>query len=153
VASPSRTTPLGDAERHALHKDLDRWYFDDGNGIFMPRLTRNMFVTVQHNLSCPVESIRPEAPTASAAVDPERRRGCICIRQLSLLRTQLKIDLSLHFGFSHLSHIHPGDREFLRTCGISPWRRPWRKQLFRASVRMAPSSCVCGTCHDHLNVA
>jgi hypothetical protein len=154
VASPSRTTPLDDVERRGLYDALDHWYFDEGNGVFMPRLTRNLFVAAQANLVCPVGSVQPDMLAKELAEVPaeeaERRRGCVSIRQLSLLRTQLKVDLALHFGFNHLSHIHPEDRAFLRTCGISHWRRPWRRQRLG---RERLNSCVCGTCGRHLPAA
>jgi hypothetical protein len=150
MASPSRTTPLDEAERRSLCDAMDRWYFDEGNGVFMPRVTRNLFVTAQTNLVCPVDSLQPkvlaEELTAVSIAEAEHRRGCVAIRQMSLLRTQLKVDLSLHFGFNHLSHIHPTDRAFLRTCGISPRRHPWRQQLRQLPGRTRPHSCVCGTC-------
>jgi len=146
VAVPTRATPLDEVERRALCTDMDRWFFDDGNGIFMSRVTRDLFVAVQGNLVCSVGSVKPEALATQLAGLPaeeaERRRGCACIRQVSLLRTQLKVDLSLHVGFRHLSEMHPVDRAFLRTCGLSPWRQPWRQGRFHAG----PNSCVCGTC-------
>jgi hypothetical protein len=150
IAIPTRSTPLDAVERSTLCGDINRWFFHDGNGIFMPRVTRDLLVAVQHNLICPVGSIKPEALAAQLTELPgeeaERRRGCASIRQVSLLRTQLKVDLSLHAGFRHLSDIHPVDLAFLRTCGLSPWRQPWRQQRFRIAGRAGPNSCICGTC-------
>ncbi|MFI9818228.1 hypothetical protein [Saccharothrix variisporea] len=150
AASPSRTTPLDVAERRELCAGMDRWYFDEGNGVFMPRLTRNLFVAAQSNLICPNDAVQPgvlaEELAELPAADAERRRGCVSIRHLSLLRTQLKVDLSLHLGFDHLSRIYPEDRAFLRACGISDWRRPWRRRPLRAPGRVRPDSCLCGAC-------
>lgn len=149
-ATPGRPEPLDAVERQSLCAEMNRWYFDDGFGVFMPQPTRDLFVAVAANLICPVDSMKPamlgtelaDLPAAEA----ERRRGCASIRQVSLLRTQLKIDLAMHLGFRHYSDIHPDDRAFLRGCGISPWRRPWRQRLFRTADRAGASSCVCGGC-------
>lgn len=150
AASPSRSTPLDVAERRSLCTSMDRWYFDEGNGVFMPRRTRNLFVVAQSNLVCPIDAVQPSVLAKEMAelpaADAERRRGCVSIRHLSLLRTQLKIDLSLHLGFTHLSRIYPEDRAFLRTCGIPSWRRPWRRHLVRALGPASPDACLCGAC-------
>ena len=118
------------------------WYFRTGGGIFLPGATRNLFVGVRSNLVCPIPSMKPASLAEELAglsdADAERRRGCVVIRQVSLLRTQLKSDVDLHFGFSYYSALRADDRAFLKSCGISPWRKPWRhdlKQLRTTGVR------------------
>ena len=68
------------------------------------------------------------------------------IRQVSLLRTQLKFDLDLHFGFNYYSALRADDRAFLKSCGLSSLRKPWRQSAFRSSGRAGPNPCVCGSC-------
>jgi hypothetical protein len=149
-ATPERTTPLDHVERQRLYDEMVRWYFDEGDGIFVSPATRNLFIGVRSNLTCPVGSIKPtvlgKELTASADGDAERRRGCVSIRQLSLLRTQLKTDLAMHFGVDYYSDLRPDDRLFLKSCGLSLWRRPWQPRLFRSSRRAGPNPCVCGIC-------
>jgi hypothetical protein len=160
VASPGRTTPLDSVERQKLHDEMYRWYFDEGNGIFMSTPARDLWVAVSTNLACPAASVRP--PTLAAELtrlteaEADRRRGCACISQASLLRHQLKTDLNLHNGLYYYPGLRMGDRDFLKSCGISPWRRPWRRPLWRTRRRAPnrPSAtrayvtdlCICGVC-------
>jgi hypothetical protein len=158
-ATPIRTSPLDLAERQKMRDEMNRWYFE-GNGILLSTPARDLFVAVQSNLTCPIDLIRPPILAAELAclteTEADRRRGCVCIRHASLLRTQMKTDLNLHLGLNYYSGLRPGDRDFLRSCGLSPWRRPWRGRLWGTEGR-APSRlrtarqfiadlCVCGTC-------
>ncbi len=149
-ATPERATPLDREERQELYNAMVDWYFHTGSGIFLPGATRNLFVGLRSNLVCPVASIKPPSLAEELAglseADAERRRGCVVIRQASLLRTQLKADLDMHFGFNYYSTLRLDDRAFLMSCGISPWRRPWRQTVLRSPGRKGPNPCVCGTC-------
>jgi hypothetical protein len=148
-ATPERTTPLDHDERQKLYDSMVDWYFHTGSGIFLPGATRNLFVGVRSNLVCPIPSLKPASLAKELAglseEDADRRRGCIVIRQVSLLRFQLKSDLDLH-GFNYYSALRADDRAFLKSCGISPWRNPWRQPVFRSSGRAGPNPCVCGSC-------
>jgi hypothetical protein len=149
-ATPERTTPLDRMERQRLYEEMMRWYFDCGDGIFVSSVTRDLFVGVRSNLVCPVDLIRPTVLARQLAdmadAEAERRRGCVSIRQASLLRTQLKTDLALHSGFGYYSSLRADDRAFLKSCGLSLWRQPWRRPLWRRAGRAGPNPCVCGTC-------
>ena len=149
-ATPDRATPLDQSERQELYEAMIRWYFVDGDGIFASAATRDLFVAVRSNLVCPVESIKPKILagelSALPQADVERRRGCVSNRQASLLRAQLKADLALHFAFDYYSDLRPDDRAFLKDCGLSLWRRPWRRHLLGSSGRAASNPCVCGLC-------
>jgi hypothetical protein len=149
-AAPLRTTPLNLVERQKLYDDMGKWYFDDGDGIFASAATRDLFVGVHVNLVCPISSVKPVLLSEQLAVLPhaeaEHRRGCVIIRQASLLRTQLKWDLAMYLGVNYYSDLRPDDRAFLRSCGVSPWRRPWRRRWFRTSDRPNVDSCLCGAC-------
>jgi hypothetical protein len=150
VATPERTTPMDAGERRGLYEAMVRWYFDDGDGIFLSPATRNLFVGMRSNLVCPVEALQPPALarelTALDDAEAERRRGCVSIRQASLLRTQLKTDLDLHLGYVYYSDLGNDDRAFLRSCGLPLWRKPWRRRLLRVSGRHGLNPCVCGAC-------
>jgi hypothetical protein len=160
VASPERATPLDHAERQKLRDEINRWYFDDGNGILMSTPGRDLLIAFQSNLTCPTDSVKPQSLANELATLPddaaERRRGCTCIRQASLLRTQLKADLNLHVGVNYYTGLRQVDRDFLVSCGVSPRRRPWRRRSWAGRGRIprplrSPRSyitdlCVCGTC-------
>jgi hypothetical protein len=149
-ASPFRTTPLDSAERQKLYDDISRWYFDDGDGIFASAAARNLFVGVHTNLVCPIDAMKPAILAKQLAVLPqaeaERCRGCAIIRQVSLLRTQLKADIAMHVGVDYYPDLRPDDRAFLRSCGLSSRRRPWRQPWFSHTDRPAVKGCVCGAC-------
>lgn len=63
---------------------------------------------------CPLPSLKPASLAKELAglaeTDAEGRRGCVVIRQVSLLRTQLKSDLDLHFGFNYYSALRADGR-------------------------------------------
>jgi hypothetical protein len=150
VASPERASPLDAVERRALYGQIMGWYIDAGNGLFVSAATRDLMVGVRTNLVCPVSQVQPPALGAELAALPvaeaERRRGCVSIRDVSLLRSQLKIDLALHHGFDHYARLGRDERHFLRGCGLSRWRRPWRRRLLRPSGAVGPIPCICGNC-------
>jgi hypothetical protein len=132
VATPEHTAPLDQKTRHQLYDEMVQWYFADANGVFLSAASRNIFVAVRSNLVRPITALQPKALAEELSRldvdDAERRRGCVCIRQASLLRTQLKADLAMHMGFDHFSELRP----FLRSCGLSLWRQPWRPRLLRS---------------------
>jgi hypothetical protein len=160
AAAVTRTTPLDQAERQKMREDMLRWYFEEGNALFVSSQARDLFMAIQSNLTCPIESIRPPALAADLAALPEamaeRRRGCVCIRHLLLLRIQLRTDLNLHLGLHYYRGPGPVDRDFLRSCGLSPWRRPWRGRYWfepgrvprrlRATRGLFTDLCTCGIC-------
>lgn len=155
VATPSQATPLNCTQRQELYDSITNWYYDDGNGIFVPVVTRNLFLAYRWNLICPVGQIMPSMIAERLAqlpdTDAERCRGCISIRHAILLRNQLKNDLDLHASFVlYYNELHADDVAFLKSCGWSPrWlprRPPWRTQHFRSGGQVGPIPCVCGMC-------
>jgi hypothetical protein len=150
VALPDRQTPLDRVEREKLYDEMIKWYVESGNGIFLSVPSRDLYVGVRTNLVCRNDSVKPATLATELsrlpAADAERRRGCVSIRQMSLLRTQLKTDLAIHYGYSYFRALGPDDRAFLKSCGLSPWRRPWRPRLLAAAGRADPNPCVCGMC-------
>jgi hypothetical protein len=84
---------------------------------------------------------------ALSDADADRRRGCVSMRHATLLRNQLKNDLVFHAGFVlYYNELRSDDREFLRSCGLPPGRRPWRPAQFHATGLAKPMPCVCGLC-------
>jgi hypothetical protein len=64
----------------------------------------------------------PRSETTRSPTDPGGRR----MRELSLLRSQMKRDLRI-YGRYYFDKIDADDKAFLRACGLKPWRwrRPW----------------------------
>jgi hypothetical protein len=46
ATSPANTTPLDGVERRKLRDEMNRWYFDEGNGILMSTPARDLWVAV-----------------------------------------------------------------------------------------------------------
>jgi hypothetical protein len=140
-----------------MHDDMSRWYFEEGNRIFLSTAARDLLVAVQSNLTCPIDRLMPVTAAADLArlteTDADRRRGCLSIRHASLLRHQLKTDLRLHLGLTYHTGLSAADRDFLHSCGLSSWRRPWRgrpwgagRGLPRRLHTTRGDLCVCGMC-------
>jgi hypothetical protein len=151
VAMPDRSTPLDRDERKALGDAMAHWYFSEGYGLFLPLQTRNLFAAVGFNLNCNLESMKPTTVarqlTALSASEAERRRGCMSIRQVALLRAKIKSDLAIHFGDVYMRSLRTDDRDFLRACYISPRRKPWRPRLLLGGHRQIDRDpCICGHC-------
>lgn len=101
---------------------MNTWYFTEGNGLFMSTSSRDLFVAVQSNLTCPIANVRPVTLAARLArladSDAERQLGCIGIRHISLLRTQLKADVNLNIGVNFYRKLRWIDRDLLRVVGF-----------------------------------
>ena len=140
--------PLSPDQCRELHDEMARWYFDDGDGLFLSVPTRDLFHAVRSNLVCDSSDFKPAALAQGlgelSADEAARRRGCLCIRQTSLLRTQIKSDLSIHFGYYASRVLRADDSAFLRSCGLSLWRKPWRRTI--RLDRHDLDRCVCGYC-------
>jgi hypothetical protein len=134
TAAPTRLRPGGAGlltrdEREKLFTQMTDWYYDDGNGMLLAAKTRALYLSAKHNLTCADEDIKPNGLALVASfpshLTTEQRRGCLSIRQLSLLRTQMKSDLAV-YGRVYSENLRSHEREFLRHCGMRLWRRPWR---------------------------
>ncbi len=139
IASPTRLrgygkSPLTPTERESLHDELQKWYYESGNGMLLTKATRTMFLKVKDNLILPPEKLEPPGFASEVqqadSKDPENNseaiRGERSIRQLSLLRTRMKADFRL-FGIAYGGDLTARDKEFLRDCcGERLWKKPWR---------------------------
>lgn len=132
VASPTRLEssepkPLTKQEREELHEKLSSWYYKNGNGMLLTEKTRNLYLCVKHNLICRDEKIEPkkiwyEIENTGNIIEI---RGRISIRQLSLLRTQMKTDLKI-YGSYFYKNLELNDKLLLEHCGQDPGKKPWR---------------------------
>src|SRR3954447_284823 len=134
VARPSRKDIEGEvitaAERGALEAQMSLWYFTGGSGMLLTQDTRQMYFAVKRNLVCQDAKLMPAvARDQIVALDDagarEWARGDLAMRQLSLLRTQMKADLDI-YGRLYGENLGPKDIAFIRACDLDPGRPPWR---------------------------
>lgn len=143
-ASPMRDVtnerPLRPRDRKRLFDALNRWYYENGNGMVLSEVSRNVFLTAEVNLICEVERLRPSSlqERVRSSPDPDRIRGRASIRQLSLLRTSLRADLLL-YARPWGEHLSAEDLAFLRESGVDPNDARWRIEP-RAARRPLGSS-------------
>jgi hypothetical protein len=121
--------PLDATGRESLHGAFTDWYFANGDGMLLERVSRSVYFEAKDNLIRPVGRVTPavsrERLERLAGGAQERARGRLAQRQLSLLRTQLKGDLAI-FGRPYGPTLGSEDRAFLEHCGVKLKRRPWK---------------------------
>lgn len=118
-------------ERQRLIQEMTNWYYAKGQGMLLSKHTRSMYLSAKKNLTCDNSELEPDGSPLVALFPPDftddERRGCLSIRQLSLLRTQMKSDLAV-YGRVYSKTLRQHERRFVRHC-IGPtwrWRKPWR---------------------------
>lgn len=151
IASPTRLanwnrSPLNREERHQLFQDFTRWYYEKGNGMFLGDSTRNLYLIAKDNLICPVNEIQPAMARHKLCGLPlekqEEERGALSIRQLSLLRSRMKADLTV-FGLPYHTRLEEEDIALIKHIGENPNDRPWKYGLpSQASRRDANQNAV-----------
>jgi hypothetical protein len=106
------------------------WYYKDGGGMLLEDTTKNVYLNAKHNLVCATDRFKPQSARRllkeDLPVDDEVARGVLSIRQLSLLRTQLKADLAI-FGQSYTKRLARHEREFLIECEVDLNTEPWSR--------------------------
>jgi hypothetical protein len=117
-------------EARKLFRDMADWYYDKGNGMFLTATTTEFYFLVRTNLN------------AYAMSNDEKGAGR-CMRDLSLLRQQMRLDLKTISGrpsYWDKGKLNQGDKKLLLRAGIhnpERWGRPW----YRA-IRPAPDNDV-----------
>ena len=134
VATPVRivawnvSQPLTAKEREELFRAFNAWYYEDGNGMLVGDGTRTIYLRVKDNLVCPIEYYQPQSIREKLQKLPpqeqEQARGALAIRQLSLLRTRMKADLSV-YGVPYHTGLDENDKALLRHCGEKLSSKPW----------------------------
>jgi hypothetical protein len=123
VKPPENKEPLTPPEATALYDEMTEWYFDSGNGMMLTNATKEMYLNAKERLGL-----------YAAASDPAgaewRAAGARRMRELSLLRTQMKPDLSI-YGVFYFGKLDGQDEAFLEACGFDPnyWGRPWYQRI------------------------
>jgi hypothetical protein len=124
VVRPSRlidvdgSGPLTHDEARKLYQDATHWYFEDGNGMLLTERTRTLYFLARANLG---EYATDQVENSETAVR--------IMRQFSLLRTQMKLDIDRYGTFGLEAQIDEDDRNFLRSAGIGVRRWGWAAQI------------------------
>ena len=135
VARPTRLEPweaagpLTRAEARGLYASMTHWYFGTGHGMLLTETTKKLYLQTKASLGRYAVDSRPEW----------ERAGRRAIKELSLLRQQMKLDLDI-YGVSYFGELDDeDDKVFLRRAGIDPrrWARPpWHRRLGTAAGRI-----------------
>jgi hypothetical protein len=114
---PEQKGPLTAGEAAGLYGEMTTWYFDGGNGMLLPHDTREMYLEAKRRLG------RYAGEGGAGGTDEAGRRR---MRELSLLRSQMKNDLDI-YGVFYFDSLDDEDREFIAASGLDPdrWGRPW----------------------------
>ena len=132
VARPTRLTeieggkPLSREEADGLYGTSTEWYFTNGNGMLLTEPTKELYLEAKKNLGA----------YASGNDGDWEAEGRRVMHQLSLLRTQMKLDLDI-YGRSYFDReLDDRDRDFLRSAGLDParWGRPTPWQTLRSRI-------------------
>ena len=145
--------PLSAAERHEMYVQMTNWYYADGHGMILAEGSHEIYLKAKFNLTCHTQELTPGGSALLQALGSElasqqpsqlflRRsgsvtlgnglseedlRGVLAIRQLSLLRTQMKSDLAIYGA--PITKPSESDKSFLKDCHVPLYRQPWRKPL------------------------
>jgi len=104
-----------------------RWYCRVGNGMLLPEPTSSVYLNAKKNLVCDERDLVPchVLRLLPAEMPPDDKRGCMSIRQLSLLRTQMKSDLTI-YGLPYSIELSRADRDFLLASNVKLTSRTWK---------------------------
>jgi hypothetical protein len=137
VAAPTRLDGWGDDgylqldERRELWASMTDWYYANGGGMLLTAVTKEVYLNVKRNLVCEWSELCPahlaariELPADHELVD--KVRGILAIKLISLLRTQLKCDLTI-YGPTYAGKLNNYERFFLEQSGVNLRSRAWAK--------------------------
>src|SRR5215813_8073143 len=137
VAAPTRLDGWGDDgylrldERRELWAAMTDWYYAKGGGMLLTAITKEVYLNVKHNLVCEWSELCPahfaariELPADHELVD--KVRGILAIKLISLLRTQLKSDLTI-YGPTYAGKLKNYERFFLKQSGVNLRSKAWAK--------------------------
>src|SRR5215475_346270 len=137
VAAPTRLDGWGGDgylrldERRELWAAMTDWYYASGGGMLLTAITKEVYLNVKHNLLCEWSKLRP------AGLDAEIELGLpadykpddtvtriLAIRLISLLRTQLKSDLTI-YGQTYSGNLNNHEAFFLEQSGVNLRSKAW----------------------------
>ena len=141
-AAPTRLDGWGAAggltqqERLDIWQAMTDWYYEDGNGLLLGEATKSLYLGTKHNLVCKTNELKPRelAKHLRGALHCQEdeldiwARGTLSIRQISLLRTQLKSDLAI-YGQPYADGLSDHERIFLEGCKVKLRSRAWKSAV------------------------
>jgi hypothetical protein len=139
IAAPTRLDAGGDDgylrldERRDLWAAMTDWYYGKGGGMLLKAITKEVYLNVKHNLVCESSGLRPaglyDEVRKALNLFPgqeldDKVRGTLAIRLVSLLRTQLKSDLTI-YGSTYSGKLADYERLFLEGSGVKLYSKAW----------------------------
>jgi hypothetical protein len=140
IARPTRLEaweaagPLTREEARGLYADMTHWYFGTGHGMLLTETTKKLYLQTKESIGRYAVGTSPDW----------ERAGRRAIRELSLLRQQMKLDLDI-YGVSYFGDLDADDKAFLRNAGINPrrWAQPsWSRRLATAIARIPTERAI-----------
>jgi hypothetical protein len=115
--------PMTLDEARSMYDAFSTWYFDCSGGMMLTAPTLAMYLVAKRRLAASLSAAR--ADEGSWNTESLSR-----MRELSLLRTQMKSDVAI-YGRFYPGSLSASDEEFLRACGFNPsrWACPWWHRL------------------------
>jgi hypothetical protein len=131
-----REGPLTRWEAKKLYQELTHWYFGSG-GLLLPDATKRLYLEVKTRLG-----------DYAVGTGPSEEDGKRCMKEIGLLRNQLRIDLDI-YSHPYLESPDEARRTLLRDAkidpdgwGVPPWRTrvadALRQRLGRLAARTPP---------------
>jgi hypothetical protein len=147
IAAPARLDGWGEGgclrldERRDLWAAMTDWYYANGDGMLLGTISKQVYLNVKHDLICKWADLRPDCladrikkelglPDSQKLEDDQelenKIRGALAIRLISLLRIQLKSDLTI-YGPTHLGKLSSYEFFFLEHSGVDLRSKAWAK--------------------------
>jgi hypothetical protein len=131
---PHQSPPLSRAEALELYDKMTLWYFGDGRGMLLTNDTKDLYLEAKARLG----------DYARGAIEgPQTVEGTRRVRELSLLRTQMKYDVGI-LGVFFFKKLEEEDREFLAVAAADDPQHPdWEyPQWWYAHFRPWPERAI-----------
>jgi hypothetical protein len=131
---PHQSSAFSREEALDLYDKMTRWYFDEAGGMLLTNDTKNLYLAAKERLG----DYALEAREGSESVGSPEVEGARRVRELSLLRTQMKYDVGI-LGVFFFKELTKEDREFLAIAAADATHPDWEyPDLWNARFRPWP---------------